>query len=146
MNFFFFTTWRKKFLTPMEGRDGHKSKNLDIPYTIVTFFNDLISSSKASFSSNLSCLIVSSIFLFSSSNTWIAWDASFKSSDFSFKFSFNCSTSTYNQNPHEASSGTRIFLFSLAYVFMYLCHTSWPNKNYTDKKFGTHSHIPLVHI
>ena len=55
------------------------------------------------------------------------------------------------QNPREASSRSRIFLFSIVYacicVFIYVCICVTPpgqTKNDTDLKFVTHSPIDLI--
>ena len=50
----------------------------------------------------------------------------------------------HNENPRDASSRSRIFLFSLVYVcmylFIYVCHASWPNeKQYRPEIRYTHS-------
>ena len=45
------------------------------------------------------------------------------------------------QNPREASSRPRIFLNSLEYLFVYLCHASWPNeKRYRPEIWYSYSH------
>ena len=61
-----------------------------------------------------------------------------------------------HQNPREASSRSRLFPFSLVYVFIkihvrivYLCIficVTFPDqtKNYIDLKFGTHTAINLI--
>ena len=59
---------------------------------------------------------------------------------------------SFNQNPREASSRSRILLISLVYVYMcvfmglfiyvFMCVTPpGQTKNDTDLKFGTHTHI-----
>ena len=53
------------------------------------------------------------------------------------------------QNPHEASSRSRIFLNSLVYLCMYLFiyarHVSWPNeKRYRPQIWHTYSHWPYL--
>ena len=55
------------------------------------------------------------------------------------------------QNPREASSPSRIFLFSLVYVCMYVCMflfmcvtSPGQMKHDTDLKFGTHNPLDLI--
>ena len=49
------------------------------------------------------------------------------------------------QNSREPSSRSRIFLNSLLYLCIHVCHVSWPNeKRYTPEIWRTYSHWPYL--